>query len=223
MVQEAYVSIFDSTEYKDYVAARDAELPDETEEEKRRRLERERLAAIQAEQQATPPQPQEVIEEEPIVVEEEVVDDSYVSIFETPEYLEYAKAEKVERPLEELGDDIAFARKVNYGMAQEPTAVGSAYRLIKAGIQAGLDPDEDYKEARARIENERQERILEEFPEFRGKQEDAGVLTGRGTMALIDPVTFLIPWTKIAKAGKIASISSGAGVAAVDLSFIETV
>ena len=34
MVQEAYVSIFDSTEYKDYVAARDAELPEETEEEK---------------------------------------------------------------------------------------------------------------------------------------------------------------------------------------------
>jgi len=221
MVQEAYVSIFDSTEYKDYVAARDAELPDETEEEKRRRLERERLAAIQAEQQATPPQPQEVIEEEPIVVEEEVVDDSYVSIFETPEYLEYAQAQTVGRPLEELGDDISFARKVNYGMAQEPTAVGSAYRLIKAGVQAGLDPDEDYKEARARIENERQERILEEFPEFRGKQEDAGVLTGRGTMALVDPVTFLIPWTKIAKAGKIASISSGAGVAAVDLSLRE--
>lgn len=230
MVQEAYVSIFDSTEYKDYVAARDAELPDETEEEKRRRLERERLAAIQAEQQATPPQPQEVIEEKPIVVEEEVVDDSYVSIFETPEYLEYAKAQKVERPLEaekveipleELGDDISFARKVRYGMAQEPTAVGSAYRLIKAGIQAGLDPDEDYKEARARIENERQERILEEFPEFRGKQEDAGVILGRGSMALFDPVTFAIPWTKIAKAGKIASISSGAGVAAVDLSLRE--
>ena len=40
-------------------------------------------------------------------------------------------------------------------------------------------------------------------------------------MALIDPVTFLIPWTKIAKAGKIASISSGAGVAAVDLSLRE--
>ena len=231
MLQDEYVSIFDSTEYKDYVAARDAELPEETEEEKRRRLERERLAAIQAEQPVAPPQPQEVIEEEPPVVEEEeVVDDSYVSIFETPEYLEYAKAEKVERPLEaqkieipleELGDDIAFARKVNYGMAQEPTAVGSAYRLIKAGIQAGLDPDEDYKEARERIENERQERILEEFPEFRGKQEDAGVLLGRGSMALIDPVTFLIPWTKIAKAGKIASISSGAGVAAADLSLRE--
>lgn len=221
MLQDEYVSIFDSTEYKDYVAARDAELPEETEEEKRRRLERERLAAIQAEQPVALPQPQEIIEEKPPVVEEEVVDDSYVSIFETPEYLEYAKAQKIERPLEELGDDIAFARKVNYGMAQEPTAVGSAYRLIKAGVQAALDPDEDYKEARERIENERQERILEEFPEFRGKQEDAGVLLGRGSMALIDPVTFLIPWTKIAKAGKIASISSGAGVAAADLSLRE--
>ena len=87
-------------------------------------------------------------------------------------------------------------------MAQEPTAVGSAYRLIKAGVQAAFDPEEDYKEARERIENERQEKILEEFPEFRGKQEDAAVLTGRGTIALIDPITFLIPWTKIAKAGK---------------------
>jgi hypothetical protein len=230
MLQDEYVSIFDSSEYKDYVAARDAELPEETEEEKRRRLERERLAAIQAEQPVAPPQPQEAIEKKTPVVEEEVVDDSYVSIFETPEYLEYAKAQKVERPLEaqkikipleELGDDISFARKVNYGMAQEPTAVGSAYRLIKAGVQAALDPDEDYKEARARIENERQERILEEFPEFRGKQEDAAVILGRGSMALLDPVTFAIPWTKIAKAGKIASISSGAGVAAADLSLRE--
>ena len=222
MAQEAYVSIFDSTEYKDYVAARDAELPEETEEEKRRRLEQERLAAIQAEQPVTPPQPQEApIEETPVVEEEEVVDDSYVSVFDSPEYLEYAKNKQSTQGLEELGDDVAFARKVNYGMAQEPTAIGSAYRLIKSGIQAAVDPNESYKEARERIENARQERILEEFPEFRGKHEDAGVLTGRGTMALIDPITFLIPWTKIAKAGKIASISSGAGVAAVDLSLRE--
>jgi hypothetical protein len=222
MAQETYVSIFDSTEYKDYVAARDAELPEETEEEKRRRLEQERLAAIQAEQPVTPLQPQEApIEETPVVEEEEVVDDSYVSVFDSPEYLEYAKNKQSTQGLEELGDDVAFARKVNYGMAQEPTAIGSAYRLIKSGIQAAVDPNESYKEARERIENARQERILEEFPEFRGKHEDAGVLVGRGTMALIDPITFLIPWTKIAKAGKIASISSGAGVAAVDLSLRE--
>lgn len=222
MAQEEYVSIFDSTEYLDYVAARDAELPNETEEEKRRRLERERLAAIQAEQPITPSQPQEApIEETPLVGQEEVVDDSYVSVFDSPEYLEYAKNKQSTQGLEELGDDVAFARKVNYGMAQEPTAIGSAYRLIKSGVQAAIDPNESYKEARERIENERQERILEEFPEFRGKHEDAGVLIGRGTMALIDPITFLIPWTKIAKAGKIASISSGAGVAAVDLSLRE--
>ena len=126
-----------------------------------------------------------------------------------------------EQPNTELDESVSFARKVNYGMAQEPTAIGSAYRLIKAGVQAGLDSSEDYKQARERIENKRQEEIFEEFPEFKGKHEDAGVLVGRGSMALIDPITFLIPWTKIAKAGKIASISSGAGVAAVDLSLRE--
>ena len=106
-------------------------------------------------------------------------------------------------------------------MAQEPTAIGSAYRIIKSGLQAVIDKDETYDEARQRIEKERQEKIFEEFPEFRGKQEDAGVLLGRGAMALVDPVTFLIPWTKIAKAGKIASISSGAGVAGADLALRE--
>ena len=222
MAQETYVSIFDSTEYQDYVAARDAQLPEETEEEKRRRLERERLAAIQAEQPVTLPQPQEApTEETPVVQEEEVVGDSYVSVFDSPEYLEYAKNKQSTQGLEELGDDVAFARKVNYGMAQEPTAIGSAYRLIKSGIQAALDPDEDYKEARERVESARQAAILEEFPEFEGKREDAGVMVGRGSMALLDPLTFLIPWTKIAKAGKIASIASGSVVAGADLSLRE--
>ena len=40
-------------------------------------------------------------------------------------------------------------------------------------------------------------------------------------LALADPVTFLVPWTKIAKAGKIATMSTGATISAADIALRE--
>lgn len=117
--------------------------------------------------------------------------------------------------------DISFSREFAYGTAQEPTAIGSAYRITKSAIQAAFDRGETYEEARERIENERQEKILEEFPEFKNRPETAGVISGRAAVALADPVTFLVPWAKAAKAGKIASLTTAGTFGATDLALRE--
>ena len=202
-----FVDFFDSSFYAD-TGVTDEPLSVEEEEEKRKQQEALKLEEMQdfaekKQEESQVPQPQ---------LESSFVD-FFQSDFYTPE-----EDQRVEIPLDE---SISLSRKINYGMAQEPTAIGSAYRLIKAGVQAALDKDETYEEARQRIEAERQEKIFQEFPEFRGRTEDAGVILGIGTMALADPATFLVPWVKIAKAGKVASIAAGAGVAAGDLALRE--
>jgi len=110
-------------------------------------------------------------------------------------------------------DDIPISRKVQFGAAQEPTIGGSLFRLGEAGINS-LFSNESFSEAAQRIEAERQKKIFEEFPEFYGRQEDLTVLSGRMGVAIADPVTFFIPWVKIAKAGRIATIAAGSSVAA---------
>ena len=117
--------------------------------------------------------------------------------------------------------DISFSREFAYGAAQEPTAIGSAYRITKAAIQSAFDRGETYEEARDRIESQRQEKILEEFPEFKDKPETAGVISGRAAVALADPATFLVPWAKAAKAGKIASLTTAGTFGATDLALRE--
>jgi len=114
-------------------------------------------------------------------------------------------------------EDISFSREFSYGTAQEMTALGSAYQLTKAGVQAAFDRDETYEDARARLEAERQEKIFEEYPEFRGREETAGVIAGRVGQALVDPVTFFVPWAKAAKAGKIASLGTAGAFGAADI------
>ena len=117
--------------------------------------------------------------------------------------------------------EISFAREFAFGAAQEPTVVGSLFRLGKAAFQSFFDPYENYEQARKRIEDARQERIFENFKEFRGRPESLNVLAGRGAVAMGDPVTFLIPWAKVAKAGKIASLAAGGTFAASDMAIRE--
>jgi len=119
-----------------------------------------------------------------------------------------------------LGSDISTTRKIQFGARQEPMIIGSAVRLGQAGL-ASLFSDETFDEAAQRIEAARQEKIFQDFPEFRGKKEDLTVLSGRMGVALADPVTFFIPWTKVARAGKVATVATGAGVASADMALRE--
>ena len=117
--------------------------------------------------------------------------------------------------------EISLAREIAFGQAQEPMALGSAYRIAKAGLGSLFNRNETYEEARKRIEDERQEEIFEEFSEFRGRKETAGTLTGRASVALADPITFIIPWAKFAKLGKVASLGAGGSFAAGDMALRE--
>ncbi len=147
---------------------------------------------------------------------------------EEEEIIETQKLPEAQRPklsyfdyLEEPKKEISFGREVAYGVAQEPTAFGSLFRIGKAAFESFVDADETYKEARARIEKDRQEKIYEEFPEFRGREETAGVITGRAAVGFADPITFLVPWMKIARAGKLASLGSAGTFAATDIALRE--
>ena len=120
-------------------------------------------------------------------------------------------------------ENIDTSRKFAYGAAQEPAIIGSAYRLGKAALQSAFS-EETFDEASKRIEAERQANIYEDFPEFKGlkeKEEDAAILSGRVGVALADPITFLVPWTKIAKSGKVAVAATGAGITTADVALRE--
>jgi len=121
----------------------------------------------------------------------------------------------------DIQPEISLSRELSYGAAQEMTVLGSSFQLAKAALEAGFDKDKNYEEVRARNEEQRQEEIFEEFPEFKDREETAGVIAGRVGQALADPVTFFLPWAKIAKAGKIASLTAGGTFAAGDMALRE--
>ena len=202
MPEDNVPNFFESEVYLKHISR-----SEETEEEERLRLEQERLEQMQ-----------DVMTEEPVAAPVPVVEKLPEETIETPNFFESeVYLQHVTKKPVPLEDNISFSRKFDYGATQEPTVLTSGFRLLKAGIQAAVDPDEDFEEARKRIEDARQEKIFEEFPEFRGRQEDAAVIAGRVGQGLVDPVTWLIPWTKIAAAGKLATVGASGLYGASDL------
>jgi len=136
--------------------------------------------------------------------------DLYDSISEDyDETLDYSK----------IDESISTTRQIQYGARQEKTIIGNLVQLGEAFFTR--QENETFTEAAQRIENKRQEDIFKDYPEFRGKQESMQVLSGRMGIAIADPVTLLIPWTKIAKAGKLINVGVGGGVAASDMALRE--
>ncbi len=109
-------------------------------------------------------------------------------------------------PEEEVNlDNIDYGTKAAYGAAQETTIGGNIFRMAKAAVLAGTS-DDSWSESLEKMEKERQREIDFQFPEFRGletSEEDLSILSGRMGVALVDPVTFVIPWAKAAKAASI--------------------
>ena len=140
-------------------------------------------------------------------LENSVEDNIYKKLFDRIEKQKEKETSNI------LDENISAARKFKFGTAQEPTIAGSLFRLGKAGVTSVFS-DKTFNEAAREIERERQRKIFEEFPEFYGKKEDLTVLSGRMGMALADPVTFFVPWVKIAKAGRIGTMAVGAGISA---------
>ena len=76
-------------------------------------------------------------------------------------------------------DEPSNIRKAQYGAAQETYLLGDAYRLTYAAFSPS--------KTRQKIERERQQRIFDEFPEFKnGKYDsDAAVISGRALVMVV--------------------------------------
>ena len=156
--------------------------------------------------------------EEPIVEEEEVK--TKQSILNDPRFQNILLKKPTETTA--IDEEPTTARKMAFGRKQEKTILGNVGSYIQAGLRSTL-LDENFDESLKQNEAVRQSKILQEYPEFYNRPEDAAVLAGRMQIAIVDPVTWIIPWTKIAKAGKIATIGTGAAVSAGDIALREKV
>jgi len=113
---------------------------------------------------------------------------------------------------------ISVGEKIAYGSAVEPMILGNVWDVIKAGYR-GITSPKTYTQALADITQEGLEEIWEKNPEFRGlaiQDEDIAIMSGRLGAAFIDPVPWLIPWTKAYKLGKISTAMAGAGYGMAD-------
>ena len=122
-------------------------------------------------------------------------------------------------------DELTFEEATEFGARLERHTIGNVLRLLQAGVRTVTD-NVEYEDAIKQIENERQDVIFNELKEkygkeFRGQETDARVMAGRITTAFFDPVTFVIPWAKAAKLGKIAATGFGAGVGVTDMAIYE--
>ena len=92
-------------------------------------------------------------------------------------------------------DDPTALRKAQYGAAQETYLLGDIGRLTYAAFSP---------KTIQQIERERQQKIFDEFPEFKdGKYDaDAAVLGGRALVMVTDPVYLAMPWARAAQAGR---------------------
>ena len=124
--------------------------------------------------------------ESPIIEEKEEKDTN------RPFYMKEADTSIVSQP---SIDEPTALRKAQYGAAQETYLLGDVGRLTYAAFSP---------KTIQQIERERQQKIFEEFPEFKdGKYDaDAAVLGGRALVMVTDPVYLAMPWARAAQAGR---------------------
>ena len=158
----------------------------------------------------------------PVLSLEEEEEEDTTTKTDYSKYLKDIDIDKLQGIAEEKAsinlEDIDASRKVQYGIAQETTIGGNLARYFKAFAKSAIS-DESFSESLKDIEDERQKDIFREFSEFKGlkeTEEDASILAGRIGVAVFDPVTWLVPWTKVAKAGMIASTATAGAFAAGD-------
>ena len=115
--------------------------------------------------------------------------------------------------------EVTTAEKMEFGARAETTFTGNLGRYAEAGYDYMTKPDLTYGEALGNIESTRMREVYQEMPEFFGiqpEQEDAAVIGGRVATAFVDPITWAVPWVRVAAAGKLASAATGATFAVAD-------
>ena len=214
----------------------------ETEEERRRRLEKEKLEQMQQTVQETPIEvfkeeatiPTVSVKEEPLSPEiipqtkEQQIKDV------NPIYAAFKKSIAIDTSDDDrividnttpTSIEPTSAEKFELGTRLETWTAGNIFRLIKAGGLT-LSNNKSYQQNVEDLAKERVDKVYDLMKTKYGKEftkfsRDAEVIAGSVSTALVDPVTFLIPWAKIAKVGKAGATGIGAGIGGIDISIYE--
>ena len=138
---------------------------------------------------------------------------------------EYKPLEQQEVTTLEDDGEPTVAQKLELGASLERHTLGNLFRTVKAGA-ATLSNNKTFQDNIKAIEEERRTKIFNTLEEkygtsFEEHENDAATITGRVGVAIADPVTFFIPWAKVAKLGKLTATGVGAGIGATDMALYE--
>lgn len=112
---------------------------------------------------------------------------------------------------------ISTNRRIQFGAARERMVLGMLWDVGRGTVRSLFNKNKTYAEAMDEINVEELEKIYEEFPEFRGVSfydEDAVMLAGRLGVAFVDPVSYMLPWTKAARMGYLTTMGMSGTYAA---------
>jgi len=123
-------------------------------------------------------------------------------------------------------ESIDTLRKVDYGLEQETTILGNTFQAGKAFIDSLLGEGNfqlNLKESEA-LRQQAIDRDNPELANLKQGDEDAAIFGGRIAQGFVDPVYWVLPWARVAKAtataGKtaqtVATAGLGGGVATVE-------
>ena len=119
-----------------------------------------------------------------------------------------------------ISEGTSTKRQYEYGVRQQRTFTGFALNYLDAAYDSMFDSKVTLEDALSQNEAERNAEIWMDYPEYRNlpaEQETLAMLGGRLTVDLVDPVTFLLPAYKYAKAGSAAkSIAYGTAFGGAD-------
>ena len=210
---------------------------EETEEEKRKREEEERrkqeqniaelirdedVELLNYEGKKEKLEPIETTEAVPVPVIPQVKKEEE---FNASYFLNQFNAGLIEEPVPEDADMPTVAQRVELGTKLERHTLGNLFRTVKAGL-ATVGNNKSFQDNIKEIEEERKEKIFQTMKEkygveFKEYQDDIATTSGRIITAVADPVTFFIPWAKVAKLGKLGATGVGAGIGAADMALYE--
>lgn len=122
-------------------------------------------------------------------------------------------------------EGIDTATKVQFGVEREDTILGNAIQYAEALGRSLKSEDMTIGRVLELMRDEKSKELFKDFSELRGitlaDETDMSIMSGKAITALADPVTFFLPWTKIAKGGYVVSAGVGSAVAAGDAALAE--
>jgi len=122
-------------------------------------------------------------------------------------------------------DEPTAAQRFELGTRLERNTLGNLLRTVKAGAMTFAN-NKSLQDNIVELEEERKARIFAEMQDkygtdFTRYEDDIVTTSGKIATAIADPVTFFIPWAKVAKLGKLGATATGAAIGASDMALYE--